>query len=216
LSTRWRLFLVFTLLFSAVFALSFLWFYNFATDLALSNLRTDLRHVAISAASRLDAQDHTELATSGSESDPYYAYAANELRQVRDANPKVKTIYSLVRSANPSELLYVVSSDEDSLTKPHIHQPLGVLTYPQMLLAFDGPTADPDVTVNSKGVWFSGYAPILDAQNKSVGIVGVRMNASSVIEVQDRIRQTTVSAFLAVYAVSSSQSRSFHMRSPAR
>lgn len=200
LNTRWRLFLVFTLLFSVVFALCFLWFYSFATDLALNNLRTDLRHIATSAASRLDAKDHTELVTSGSESDPYYAYATKELREVRDANPKVKTIYSLVRSSRPDELQYVVTSDVDSPTKPHLREPLKVLTYPQMLKAFEAPTADPDVTVNTQGVWFSGYAPIRDSQNNSVGIVGARMNASSVIEVQDRIRQTTVVAFVIVYA----------------
>jgi signal transduction histidine kinase len=70
-----------------------------------------------------------------------------------------------------------------------------------MLAAFDGPTADPDVTVNGTGVWFSGYAPITDFQNNSVGIVAVRLNAQSVVDVQNSIKSTTFTAFAAVYIV---------------
>ncbi len=200
LSIRWRLVLVFTLLFTIVFSLSFLWFFNVATGLAIDNLRTDLRHIATEAAAHIDANAHNRLAATGDATDPAYQQLTQQLQGVRDDYPTVKTINTLVRSPNPNELKYVLSLDDPAI-KPHLLDAQSVLTYPQMLKAFDGPTADPDVTVNATGVWFSGYAPILDAQNKSVGIVAVRMSAQSVVSVQNNIKSTTFTAFVVVYIV---------------
>lgn len=200
LSIRWRLVLVFTLLFTVTFALSFLWFYNVSTALAIENLRTDLRHMATEAAAGIDANIHNRLATTGDANDPGYQELTNAVQAVRAKYPKIKTINTLVRSDKADTLKYIVSLD-DPKTRPHLLQAQKVLTYPQMLAAFDGPTADPDVTVNATGMWFSGYAPILDPQKKPVGIVAVRMNAQSVADVQNNIKSTTFTAFAAVYFV---------------
>jgi HAMP domain-containing protein len=200
LSIRWRLVLIFTLLFTVVFAMSFFWFYNIATGLAIDNLRTDIRHIATEAAAKLDVNAHNRLAATGDATDPAYQQLTSTLANVKKDYPIVKTINTFVRSSNPNELNSVLSLD-DPKTRPHLLQATSVLTYPQMLAAFDGPTSDPDVTVNSAGMWFSGYAPILDSQNKGVGIVAVRENAQSVAAVQNNIKSTTFGAFAIVYVV---------------
>jgi HAMP domain-containing protein len=190
--------LIFTLLFTAVFSLSFIWFYGVATGLALDNLRTDIRHIATEAAGKLDVNAYNRLATTGDATDPAYQQLTATLAAVRSDYPIVKTINTFVRSSNPNELKSVLSLD-DPKTRPQLLQAQSVLTYPQMLAAFNGPTSDPDVTVNAAGVWFSGYAPILDAQKNSVGIVAVRESAQSVVAVQNGIKSTTFGAFAVVY-----------------
>jgi len=192
--------LIFTLLFTVVFALSFYWFFNVATGLAIDNLRTDIRHIATEAAANLDVNAHNRLAATGDATDPAYQQLTAKLGDIRKEYPIVKTINTLVPSSKPNELNSVISLD-DPKTRPHLLQAQSVLTYPQMLAAFNGPTSDPDVTVNAAGVWFSGYAPILDSQNKSVGIVAVRENAQSVVAVQNNIKSITFGAFAIVYMV---------------
>jgi HAMP domain-containing protein len=199
LSIRMKLLIVFTLLFTIAFALSFLWFYNFATQLAMDNLRSDLIGTAIRAAEAIAPQEHATVFESGEEEDPLYTRIADQLRQVRDANPKVAAIYTMVPSPNPDELLFVVSADENPETRAHLREPYDVSQFPQMIEAFEGPTADPEIAVDKWGAWFSGYAPIRDAQGQGAAIVGIDMIAQDVIDVQTRIRNTSVFAFALVY-----------------
>jgi len=201
LSIRLKLLIVFTLLFTVAFALSFLWFYNFATQLAMDNLRSDLIGTAVRAANAIDAEEHATVFESGVEEDALYTRIADQLRQVRDANPKVAAIYTMVRSPNPDELLFVVSADENPETRAHLREPYDVSEFPQMIDAFDGSTADPEIAVDKWGAWFSGYAPIWDAQGQGVAIVGIDMIAQDVIDVQTRIKSTSVFAFVLVYVV---------------
>jgi len=201
LSIRLKLLIVFTLLFTVAFALSFLWFYNFATQLAMDNLRSDLIGTAMRAAGSIDAEAHATVFESGEEEDPLYTHIADQLRQVRDANPKVAAIYTMVRSPNPGELLFVVSADENPETRAHLREPYDVSTFPQMIAAFDGPTADPEIAVDKWGAWFSGYAPIRDVQGQGVAIVGIDMIAQDVIDVQTRIKNASVLAFALAYLV---------------
>ena len=199
LSIRWRLLIVFTLLFTIAFALSFLWFYNFATALAMDNLRSDLIGTAITAASAIDLDEHTMVFEAGKEDDPDYTRIADILRQVQAANPKVAAIYTMVRSDNLNELLFVVSADENPETRAGLREPYDVSEFPQMFDAFNGPAADPKITMDKWGAWFSGYAPIVDAEGRGAAIVGIDMIAQDVIDVQTRIKRTSILAFTLVY-----------------
>ena len=199
LSVRLKLLIVFTFLFTFAFSLSFFWFYNFATDLAMDNLRSDLIGTAVRAAESIDAEEHVTVFEFGEEEDLFYTHIADQLRQVRDANPKVAAIYTMVLSSNPDELLFVISADEDPETRAHLREPYDVSEYPQMIAAFDGQIADPEIAVDKWGAWFSGYAPIRDANGQSVAIVGIDMIAQDVIDVQARIKNTSIFAFGLVY-----------------
>lgn len=199
LGIRWKLLIVFTLLFTLAFALSFFWFYRFATQLAMDNLRSDLRGLAVTAAGVIDPLEHQQVFESGVEDDAQYTHIANQLRVVRNANPKVAAIYTMVRSPNPDELYFVVSADENPQTRAHLREPYDVSAFPQMIAAFDGPSADPEIAIDEFGAWFSGYAPIYDAQGDSVAIVGVDMDAQDVIDVQMRIKNASLIAFVLAY-----------------
>ena len=209
-SIRWKLLIVFTLLFTVVFALSFLWFYQFATTLAMDDLRGDLVGAAITAAGDIDPEEHAALYASGEEDDETYSRIASRLREVGEANPKVEAIYTMVRSADPNTLMFVVSGDENQETRAGLRESYDVSEFPQMIAAFDGPTADQEIAIDKWGAWFSGYAPIVDRGGQADGIVGIDMNAQDVIDTQTRIRQastfafavTYVSLFLAVFLIS--------------
>jgi len=196
LSIRMKLLIVFTLLFTVAFALSFYWFYNFGTEIAMDNLRTDLVGAAKTAASMIDAEMHTQVFESGEEEDEAYTQIADQLRRVRDANPKIEAIYTMVKSPDPVVLLFVVSADEDPETRAHLREPYAVSEYPQMVEAFNDPTHDEEIAIDKFGAWFSGYAPIVDANGEGVAIVGIDMKAQDVIDIQNRIKQTSLFVFI--------------------
>lgn len=64
-SLRWKLLVGFTLLFSVVFALAFYWFYTFATQQALTRIRTDLLDTLAGASTLIDGEALTSLVQDG-------------------------------------------------------------------------------------------------------------------------------------------------------
>lgn len=64
-SLRWKLLIGFTLLFSIVFAVAFYWFYTFATQQALTRIRTDLLDVLQGASGYVDGDVIASVAVDG-------------------------------------------------------------------------------------------------------------------------------------------------------
>jgi HAMP domain-containing protein len=197
LTIRLRLLAVFTTLFTIVFLGAVYWFYQYATQKVMEDLRQNLMVSAGTAAKMISAEEHTQIFQSGVEGDAQYEHIASQLRLVRDANPKAAAVYTAIRSdGNPSELLFVVSADEDTESRAHLREAYDASNAPEMLLAFNGPIADVKMGADEFGVWLSGYAPILDANGNSVAIVGVDMMADDVLAVQSRLRNASLLMFI--------------------
>jgi hypothetical protein len=111
LSLRIKLLLIFTLLFALAFSAVFFWFYNFATTLAMDNLRKDLMSTALTAASGIDGDAYTQLYQSGQMDDATYTAIAEFLRSVKRANPKAAGIYTYIQlPGEPDQVHFVVSA----------------------------------------------------------------------------------------------------------
>jgi HAMP domain-containing protein len=200
LSIRLKLLIVFMAVFTVAFAAACYAFYVQATAWAMDDLRRGLTTAASTAASLIDAGEHAQVFDSGAEDDALYTQIAEQLRLVSDANPRIAAIYTMVRSPNPDELLFVVSADEDPETRAGLREAYDVSEMPEMIQGFDGPAADAEMGADKFGVWLSGYAPIRDETGRGVAIVGVDMTADDVLRVQAQIRDTSIAAFLLAYA----------------
>jgi methyl-accepting chemotaxis protein len=199
LSIRAKLLIVFMLLFTVTLSASFYWFYQFATDMVMTDLRQSLMASARTAASLINIDEHTQVYLTGVEGDAQYTQIADQLRLVRDTNPKVAAIYTMVHSDTANELLFVVSADENPETRAHLRSPYDVSDAPEMLAAFNEPTADQEIGSDEYGDWLSGYAPLKDAQGNGVAIVGVDMTAEDVIRAQTGVRNASILAFIIAY-----------------
>jgi hypothetical protein len=199
LSIRAKLLIVFMLLFTLTLFASFYWFYQFATDIVMNDIRQSLMASASTAASMINLDEHTQVYQTGVEEDAQYTQIADQLRLVRDANPKVAAIYTMVHSNQTNELLFVVSADENPETRAHLRSPYDVSEMPEMLAAFTEPTADQEMGSDEYGDWLSGYAPLKDAQGNGTAIVGVDMTAADVILAQTGIKNASSLAFVIAY-----------------
>jgi hypothetical protein len=199
LNIRMKLLIVFMLLFTAALAGSFYWFYQFATNKAMDDLRASLVTSARTAASMIDADAHTQVYAAGQEDTPAYIEIADKLRLVRDANPRAAAVYTAILSPNPAEVIFVVSADEDPETRAHLGEPYDASNAPEMILAFQQPIADVEMGADEFGVWLSGYAPIPGASGAQTAIVVVDMMADEVLAIQRQIRNTSILVFIAAY-----------------
>lgn len=202
LSIRIRLLIVFMSLFTVALAGIFVWFYQFSTEKTMNSLRQSLMDSASIAASMIDADEHTQVYTSGTEGDAQYTHIADQLRLVRDSVNNIESIYTAVLSPNSDEVLFVITASEDVADRANLREPYSTVDAPEMMAAFNGPTADKYMGTDDYGYWLSGYAPILDDSGKAVAIVGADMLADDVLKIQAQVRNASILVFaIALVAV---------------
>lgn len=199
LSIRMKILIVFMSLFTiALGALSF-WFYQSATKKATEGLQQSLILSANTAAKLVNADEVMLVSNSEGEGvEAEYEHLAAQLRIVQESNPKAADIYIMELSPDAeNELLFVVDLEAGTET---VGETYDVSGKPEMLEAFNGSVASPTLRKDEYGVWLSGFAPVKDAQGKSVAIVGVDMQAQDVIRAQGQVRTASIVTFLAAYA----------------
>ena len=196
LTIRTKLLLVFMSVFTVFLLGVFLWFQQFSTQQMMNELQQNLIVSAGTAASMIDADQHTRLFESGESYDADYQEISEILELVRDSNPRLITAYTAVKSSSgdPNELIFVVEAEEDVLGEPYTS------TSPEMIQAFDGPIADASLRTDEYGTTLSGYAPIMDEAGNTVAIVGVDMDASDILAMQRSVRTVSIVVFLITFA----------------
>ncbi len=193
LSIRMKILIVIMLLFTVAFGAVFGWFYQYATDLAMNNLRQNLMLTASTAADLINAREHTRIYEEWEDADTEYERISDQLQTVLDANPQARAIYTMMPSPGEAgQLLFVVDleADMDFVGTEYESET------PEMLAALDGPTAETEPVEDEYGTTLSGYAPIRNAAGKSVGIVGVDVSADDVLEMQVEIMLVSAVIFI--------------------
>ena len=223
-SIFWKLQILFTLLFTIVFAVAFYWFFQFATSLTEDDLRRELAAIAESAAEGIDGDAHQALYESGIESggrpveDPRYLELVSWLALIKESQGTVIAeegqerfrvfLYTYVPTEQNGVVEYVGSSSalndppsgavfrESYTTQPKPGRP----NY--MVGGFTDIFVNIDVAIEDQwGRWVSGFAPIRNSQGAIVAAVGVDMRETTVIALQNRIRNAVLPAFFITYVV---------------
>ncbi len=184
-------------------------------------LRKSLTSMAAGAALLIDGEVHRRLAAAGASAkqDPAFTRIVKDLRRFKHTNPDVTYIYTMVTlpdSNTTKAVAFVIDAQEEEVDRNHN----GVIdaeekiaapgqTYPagdapELFHGFEQPSADDHLIKDEWGWWLSGYAPIRDAQGKSVGLVGVDIAASHIQRLNENfifhtiiLLASTLVAFLA-------------------
>lgn len=206
ISLRMKLLLVFTILFSVVFVSAYVWFFNFATDVALSRIEEDMIATLQGAAAGLDVEEMLALAAEGQvnadsfSDDPRYWNQVDWMDQVHSIEPRAWP-YTYLRGEAENEVIFVsdlfARYDPERATKfLEPYTSIGPLIRGlDALTTFMEPYEDP------WGNWVSAYIPLTTADGESVGGLGLDFRAEYVFEVQQGIRDRLVLAFLITYSM---------------
>ena len=174
---------IFAILF--LFALNNFIFYKFFVAQGPKDSREKLMAIASNASHSIDADILLKI-PSKPEGDKTQEYKTiyEELLRIKDANLSIKYIYIMVPTDQPGILQYVI----DANPVPEIITAKSPTSFPgdlydahnapQMLSAYQGPTADRKFVVDKWGATLSGYAPIYDDSGKAVAILGVDIDAT--------------------------------------
>jgi putative nucleotidyltransferase with HDIG domain len=121
-----------------------------------------------------------------------YKAVAAKLIQIKQANPLVKYIYIMIRTGKKGSWHFWVDPEPAGSSggpTSYPGDPYDAGRFPEMLKAFQGPTADRKVEEDEWGPTLSGYAPIYNHERQPIAILGVDVSAQDVYTMQNKIHQ---------------------------
>lgn len=202
-SFRFKVTLIFILSMLFVGGLSNFLVYRFALNSQFNELRNKLMMVAQTAALMIDADMlmQVPLNHQGANS-PQYKIIFEQLKKIKIANPTIKYIYTMTKTETEGTWQFIV--DPDPLFQSKKRQKLtsypgdkyNAGRFPEMLRAFDGPSADEKIGADEWGVLLSGYAPIRDKSGEAVAVLGIDITANQVYTLQKGIHKRALLALL--------------------
>lgn len=190
--TRVTLVLILSMLF--IGAMSNFLIYKFALDSQFNQLRDKLEVIAQTAALMVDADTLLEVPLNQEGiNTAQYKIISERLNKIREVNPPIHYIYTMTKTAQEGIWQFIVDADiptEEEIKKGTTSYPgdkYNASRFPEMLEAFDGPSADRELGIDEWGTVLSGYAPIRDKNGESVAVLGVDIKADDVYRIQKEV-----------------------------
>jgi len=170
-------------------------FSDFCLQSSFQQTRERLMLIAANAVLAIDVEtlQKVPLEQRGEASTEFQAIA-QKLEMVKKINPTLKYAYIMTATDQPGILQYVVDADPlpeiitARCTTALPGDKYDARELPDLIDAYQRPTADRKVSTDAWGTSLSGYAPIQDAFGETVGILGVDTDASWVGRMQKKIR----------------------------
>ena len=164
---------------------------KYSLNSQFSQLREKLKVIAQTAVLSLDGSELNNIPLNPEGiNTPSFRNTAFQLLRIKQANPVIRYIYIMAKTDEPGIYQFVVDPDAlvAKVSKARAASFPGVKynaqRFPEMLKAFDRPSADTKLAVDEWGKLLSGYAPIFDKNNLPVGILGIDIDASDVYLVE--------------------------------
>lgn len=191
-----RLTLLYALPVLATLAVAGVLEYRRAVASEMAGLQGRLRGIAVSLSRTIDPADVASLDAEGDAARPAYGRLVGIFRAIGAEERDVSSIY-VVRKTERAGWLKFAADWVRQNKKPAatVGQLYDATQTERMLAAFDGPAVEDKIYADEWGRTLSGYAPILDASGRAVGVVGVDVTAERVDGLRRRALLTTALLF---------------------
>lgn len=185
-SIQTKLTVSFIVLILVISGLTFVFTYGETKSALKETTQDELKALAATIATQIDG-DAMAAFQPGDEETAEFIAIRDQLDTIRSSNPEILYLYTMRSVGDTVE--FVVDADygiDDGAAIGDLYDEAGS----DLLAGFAAPSADSEFTTDQWGTVLSGYAPIKDSAGAVVGLVGVDMDSSRVIDRQDFIGNT--------------------------
>lgn len=115
---------------------------------------------------------------------PQYQLLAGKLDRIKREDPRIAFVYILTKTSRPGIWQFMI--DADPLTKraegitSFPGDKYDAFRFPEMMNAWERPSADRKLEKDQWGMLLSGYAPLRDKSGRTIAVLGVDMQAREV------------------------------------
>lgn len=152
--------------------------YYFAQKAVFDEVRTNLAVFANSVAVQIDGDMMSSIQSRRDENGRAYNHIQSILRRMKKSNKSVKFIYTMRPGEHSSLWNFVVDAESDPKLISHVGDTYDASKLPELKNGLSRPSADLALAQDAWGMLMSGYAPVLDRNGRSVGIVGIDISAA--------------------------------------
>lgn len=171
--------------------------YDYALKSQMQQLRSRLMVIAQMIALTVDSESLLQIPLNEKGvNTPQYKKIENELMRIRDVAPSIAYIYVMAKTEKECVFKFMIDlrpgSYQSASPAAKPGEEYNCSVYPEMMKAFDGPSADTKLVKDKWGVFLSGYAPVKDSSGRVVAILGIDASASDVYNMQREVRARAI------------------------
>lgn len=156
--------------------------YHTANNQQLESIRTRVRDYAALGAMSLPVEDHASLANPEDENSEAYTRVVEALRRVRDNSSDLHFVYT-VRKGEDGSIIFVGDAEESEEDKSHIgevYEDVSPLMQQAVRHGLKEPSVESEFYEDQWGTFLSAYAPIVTADGRQDGVLGVDISVDKV------------------------------------
>lgn len=169
-------------------------FYFTENNARVGALQQRLLALVTSLAQSVPAQELLAIPVDTAEPTALHAMLTKKLEEVAQHDPDVEAIYILRPTNEPTKLRFFVDYSKRSRTgQPG--EAYDAEDLPVMMKGFSQPAVEDQPYTDAFGTTLSGYAPIIAADGRTIGIVGADVQATDLA----KLRQTILYSMLMVF-----------------
>jgi adenylate cyclase len=172
-----------------------------ANAIATEGIRTRLAGSSAALAGGIDAETLRHLRNREDAASPHFKAIAERFASVARAEKDLYSIYVLVPTDKPGVFAFAVDyvvPGQRGKAPAEVGQVYNANTNPLLLRGLEEVTVEKEIASDAWGDSLSGYAPILDAQGKHVGVVGIDADANAIRSMRHWILGLSVALALLV------------------
>jgi len=148
----------------------------------IRSLSREIMNIAIVASLQVDGDVLEKIIDSEQENLPEYMDIKQKLTVIANEIPEIKYIYTMRKTDQPGQYTFIVDADPDEKSVAHVGDLYDGSIFPEMEVAFMRPSADQDFNADQWGTAISGYAPIRNSNNEVIGIIGIDIDAETMVK----------------------------------
>ncbi|MBN2453628.1 MAG: SpoIIE family protein phosphatase [Candidatus Omnitrophica bacterium] len=174
--------------------------YRYALHFQFEQLREKLMTIAQTAALTVDADELQAIPLEkGGVDSLQFKTVSGKLARIRKAIPAIRHIYILTRTEKPEVFKFMADADAGKSNEGPVTFPgdeYDASKFPEMINAFNGPSADRKLDEDDWGVFLSGYSPLYDRDGAVIAVLGVDMKAQDVYDMQKDVHNRALAVLI--------------------
>lgn len=170
-------------------------FYSLWTQAEVESLQRRLGAFSTSIAETIDADEIARYKLDATDDTEFHKKLRSQFSQLATRDTDIDSIYVLRPSTIPTELYFFVDySKTGEQAKPGT--PYSAENTPIMLKGFLRPVVEDKPYADEYGVTLSAYAPLINHEGKSIGLVGVDVRSELLEKMQARLLEICLAILL--------------------
>jgi adenylate cyclase len=159
-------------------------------------LQSRIRTAAVSISHQISLADLRTLNTESDSAKPEYRRITGLFKAIAADDPQFVSIYLLKPTLKPNILKFAADFTAPGWGTPaSVGEEYDALKAKHMLSGLEHPTVENKPVTDRWGTALSGYAPVRDADGKSVALVGVDVSYQDLIQMEKDVFELTLSIF---------------------